>query len=283
MAAATVDIDDRLKIAGGPKLLAEDLYAVEASFAMLPGIVVPLRMTIIRLPESRDLVVYSPLDPGLVDISELGEVKAVVAPNSIHWLFAHKFVEAHVGAQLYSSPALPQRFPDKEWGTVIEASCDADIISPHTPVKLISGLKTLQELVVLHKQSGSLIAADLAFNLPASERAKMSRAARWYIIASRGTRPLDWSVTIKLLARSGCKAAEAELDEVVEQWEWERFVPCHGAVVGHDAKQVFRDGVYAYVKRVAHADGVGCGWWFAAGAAALLGVIVAVWWTRYGR
>lgn len=274
MSAPPERTNGTLTVLGGPEQLAEDLYAVNALFKCLPGFTMPLRMTVIRLPETRDLVVYSPLDPDLVDVSSLGTVKVVVAPNSIHSSYAQRFVAANPGSTLYSSPALARRFPDQEWGNVLDESSAADVISPHVLMQVFSAFKSFQEIVLLHRPTGSLVAADLAFNFPPSERAKMSFCARLFVVLVRGTRPLDWSVTVKLLARSGCKEGLPQLDHIMEGWEWERFVPCHGAVVEKNAKATFRNGVYRYVKSVAQEEGSRM--WKIVAAVALVAVSVGV-------
>lgn len=270
----------KLTAVGEPEQLAEDLYTVEASLTIMRGVVFPLRMTVIRLPQSTDLVVYSPLDPSVVDLSALGTVKAVIAPNAMHSLYAQSFASAHAHATLYSSPGLPARFPDRDWGTVLSAGGAADAVSPHTPLKVVSGFSVLQEVLLLHRASGTLVAADMAFNLTPGARAKMSRAARWYVLATRATRPLDWGLTVKLLARADCGDALPQLRHVVEEWQWDRFVPAHGDVVRENAKQVFRDGVYRYVQDVARSERPA---WRAGALVALVAVMAAAAWKYWCR
>lgn len=255
MSSPASKTDGTLTVLGVPEKLAEDLYGVSGSFkAFIPGISFPVRMTVIRLPGTRDLVVYSPFDPALVDISSLGTVKAVIAPNAMHSCYAQKFVAANPGSTLYSSPALAKRFPDRDWGTLVDDSCAPDVISPHVLIRVLSAFKMFQEIVVLHVPTASLIAADLAMNFSPSEIAKMNFGGRLFTLAVRATRPLDWSVILKWMTRSSCKEGLPQLDKLLDDWEWDRFVPCHGAVLEKDAKATFRDGTYRYVKTIAQED-----------------------------
>lgn len=100
-------------------------------------------------------------------------------------------------------------------------------------------------------RSKTLVAADLAFNFTPKFLAETTRGFRWFVKLVRGEGPLDWSVTVKLLARSGCKNGIKQLDAMLEEWDWERFVMCHGEVVEQGAKVLFREGVYQYVSDVA--------------------------------
>lgn len=266
--------DGTLTVLGGPEELAEDLYAVNGSFkAPIPGISFPVRMTVIRLPGTRDLVVYSPFDPELVDISSLGTVKAVIAPNAMHSCYGQKFVAANPGSTLYSSPALAKRFPSREWGTLLDDSCAPDIISPNVLVRVLSAFKMFQEIVVLHVPTASLIAADLAMNYPPSERAKMNFGGRLFVLLVRGTRPLDWSDIQKIITRSSCKEGLPQLDKLLDDWDWIRFVPCHGAVEEKNAKATFRDGTYRYVKTIAQGDASA---WKSVSAVALVAMAIGL-------
>lgn len=103
-----------------------------------------------------------------------------------------------------------------------------------------------RELVFFHKPSRSLIEADLLFNLPANEQysraeegpsssltklvkpfmstvppATMQRRFAWYVLAK------DRAAFNKSVAR-------------IDQWGFQRLIPCHGDVVEDGAKGVFR-------------------------------------------
>lgn len=242
--------DGMLTVLEGPVQLATDLYEITGTFrSFIPGVVFPVRMTVARIPNSHELVVYSPFDPALVDISSLGTVTAVIAPSGMHSTYAQKFVDAHPGSTLYSSPALLERFPDRDWGIVVDDACAPDVISPHVLVRVLSAFSMFQEVVMLHVASGSVMVADLAFNFTPSERAKMNFGGRLFTRMVRATRPLSWSIILQQLAKSYCRQGLPQLDSMLNDWEWDRFVPCHGAVVEQNAKAVFRQGTYDYVRR----------------------------------
>lgn len=104
-----------------------------------------------------------------------------------------------------------------------------------------------RELVFLHKPSCTLIEADLLFNLPAREQysktqdgpsglltkiantfmsatppATLQKRFAWYLLAGA-----DREAFIKSVKR-------------IDQWDFNRLIPCHGDVVESGAKSVFR-------------------------------------------
>lgn len=236
-----------------PEQIASHVYVVDGTLGdMLPGVLFPVRMTIIRLQgEDRSLLVYSPFHPSLVDLSGLGSVKYIIAPNSAHGAHPQEFQAAHPGSILYSSPALAERFPNRDWGTVLSRNTPQNAICAEVELRVFTEWSLFQEVVLFHVPSKTLIAADMAFNFTSKVLEKSERGFRWFVKLLRAEKPLDWSVAIKLMARSGCKEGIKHMDALLEEWDWDRFVPCHGEVVEQGAKELFREGVYRYVSDVA--------------------------------
>lgn len=261
--------DGKLTVLTRPEQIAPDLFAISGQIDFLPGVLMPLRMTILRQP-GRSLVVYSPFDPNLVDMSALGTVKAVVAPSTMHWTYARAFQAAHPGSTLYASPGLAERFPREHWGVVVTPDTPEDALGPGVKIRVLSAWCVFQELVLFHAASRTLVAGDLAFNLTPAALAAAPLGCRVFVTAGRGGGPLDWSVAVKLLARAGCREGVKQLDAVLRDWDWDRFVPGHGAVVEHGAKEVFRAGVYRYVSDVARGRD-----WLVFKMVALLGAVAA--------
>lgn len=202
-------------------------------------------MTVIRLPNTSDLVVYSPFDPDLVDLSPLGTVRAIIAPNSIHDSYPQRFLECHPGAVLYSSPELQKRCPERNWGTILHESVRPDIISPHVLVKPVTGTP-MQEIVLFHVPSGSVLVADLAFNLTPALLARAPIGGRlFYRYASMVN--LNVHLWMRSWMRPQCSEALPQLTALIEDWDWDRLIPCHGDVAHCGAKQAFRDGTYRFV------------------------------------
>lgn len=247
--------DGKLTVSSGLEQVAEDLFVVNGRFSS--GVTLPTRMIVIRLPEGQGLVVYSPFSPKTVDLSALGTVRAIIAPNMMHDTFAQAFHKAHPEATLYSSPSLPANHPDRDWGTVLSEAGDSDIISKYVLVRVLSGFKKFQEVILLHVPSKSLVTADMAFNFTEDLLSNMSLGARFFVWASRGTGAMNWNVIVKMIMRSGCREGLPQLDAMLNEWDWDRCIMCHGEIVHRDAKQLYREGVYKWVKQIASEDGTG--------------------------
>jgi Domain of unknown function (DUF4336) len=73
--------------------VCDGVHVMDGSFCMLWAMRVPVRMTVLVLPDN-ELLVYSPLPPDLVDadaLKALGTVKYIVAPNHMHKSYAPSF------------------------------------------------------------------------------------------------------------------------------------------------------------------------------------------------
>ena len=74
----------------------------------------PTRMAVIRLSD-RGLFVWSPVsltDRLRVEIDALGEVRYLVAPNSLHHLFIADWKRAYPDARVYAAPGLREKRKD---------------------------------------------------------------------------------------------------------------------------------------------------------------------------
>lgn len=74
----------------------------------------PTRMAVIRLSD-KDLFVWSPVsltDSLRVEIEALGEVRHLVAPNSLHHLFIADWKRAYPDALVYAAPGLREKRKD---------------------------------------------------------------------------------------------------------------------------------------------------------------------------
>lgn len=231
----------KLQVDEHPEEIAPDVFGYTGVFAgSLTGL--PTRMTVMRLAGTQDLVVYAPFEPGDVDLSELGTVKAVIAPNRRHHAFAQRFLAGHPEATLYSSPALAERFPERDWGRVLDEAAGEDVISQEVLVKTMTGFDYLKEVVALHVASGTVLVGDLAYNVTPRVARRMPGVGRALQRVAGARRGLDVPWVVKWWIRPDCSKGLGQLRAVAEEWEWDRMVPCHGDVVQRGAKEAFRRG-----------------------------------------
>jgi glyoxylase-like metal-dependent hydrolase (beta-lactamase superfamily II) len=134
------------------------------------GAEIGTRMTVVRLRDG-GLLVHSPirLTPELEqELASLGRVEHVLAPNLDHYLFVGDFKRRYPEARFYAAPGVAPKLPDVRF--------DAELRFGQM-VPLGDGIEQawfrsnheLQELVLLHRATNTLITADLAFNIQASD------------------------------------------------------------------------------------------------------------------
>lgn len=104
-----------------------------------------------------------------------------------------------------------------------------------------------RELVFLHKPSRTLIEADLLFNLPAREQYSktpdgpsglLTKIANTFMSAAPPA-TLHKRFAWYLLSTADKQAFTRSMTRI-DQWDFNRLIPCHGDVVESGAKGVFR-------------------------------------------
>jgi hypothetical protein len=190
------------------------------------GLELGARMTVIQLP-SGELLLHSPIRPttDLVrEVSSLGSVSALVAPNRFHHLFAEAWLKARSGTRLFVAPGLESKRPDLPLAGVL--SDEPELIWKGVLEQVvIRGLPLTNEVVFFHPTSRTLIATDLAFNI-GPDRPALTRLA---FRLSGAYRRLAPTYLERLLIRDRA-SFRASLQRVLE-WPFERVIVAHGTVL----------------------------------------------------
>lgn len=130
------------------------------------GAEIGTRMTVVRL-EDGSLLVHSPIrltqELGR-RLAALGEVRHVLAPNFDHYLFVPDFKQRFPEARFYAAPGVAEKLPSVQFDALLrppgggpfgESIAQAWFRSSHE----------LQEIVLFHRPTRTLITSDLAFNI----------------------------------------------------------------------------------------------------------------------
>lgn len=150
---------------------AENVWTVEGPEVRyrLAGVPLPCptRMTVIRLPDGK-LWLHSPVAHSARlarALGAIGQIGAIVAPNSYHHLHAGQWAEALTAAEVYSSPDLPRRLAHaKAWrplGSEPPAHWHGVL------AQVVVDLGRFTETVFFHEASRTLIVTDLMQNFEA--------------------------------------------------------------------------------------------------------------------
>jgi len=209
------------------------------------GSKVSTRMTVIVLND-RSLFVHSPLSPKnlpMFDLTNLGVVKHIVAPNCYHHLFVKKFHEAYPSAMTYCAPGLVEKRKDMKWDAVLTDEAPEvwkDEIEQH----VVQGLDKLGEVVFFHAKSRTLLLTDLAFNL---KREHTSFPFSAYLSLFGGYKQCCVSWPFRFFINDK-KALKNSLHRIME-WDFDRVLLTHGDTIETEGKEAFRNGTYSFFLR----------------------------------
>jgi len=148
--------------------LHSDLWITDSPLRFF-GLEVGARMTVVRLPGPR-LLLHSPIaaSPELVrEVTRLGPVAYLVAPNRFHHLFVGQWQQACPEASVFVAPGLEQKRSDLKISGVLTDTPEPGWADTLDQV-LLGGFPLANEVVFFHRPSATLIATDLAFNIGSS-------------------------------------------------------------------------------------------------------------------
>jgi Domain of unknown function (DUF4336) len=212
--------------------VADGVWVVDgAPIRPAPGLVLPVRMTVIRLA-SGALWLHSPVrhSPGLAQaLARLGPVRHLVAPNVAHWSFVSGWQRHHPGAASWAAPGLGRRWPVRLRGLRIDRE-----LGPRAPADwademeqaVVAGAGGYREIAFLHRASGTLILTDLIANLEAE---KLPLATRLFarangMLSPDGRAPLYLRAAVLMRRGEAARALAPLLDR-----QPERVVFAHGS------------------------------------------------------
>lgn len=142
----------------GPEIWIADGPTVTAA----AGFHYPTRMVVIRLADGA-LFVWSPValsDALRAAVDRLGEVRFVIAPNSLHDSFLAEWRAAYPAARHYAPPGLRQRRKDLAFEGDLEDAAPAEWAGQIDQVVMRGNMITT-EVVFFHRESGTAIFTDL--------------------------------------------------------------------------------------------------------------------------
>jgi len=211
-----------------------DLYVVDGPAIRFKGMPFPTRMTVARL--GPELWIHSPIplaDPLRSALARLGEVRHVVAPNTLHYWWVPDWKAAYPDARVYAPLGVSERAKrelvvDEVLGTEAPAAWRGAFD------QVIVAGRILTEAVFFHRASRTVVLSDLIENFEPSRIA--SRPLRWLLhiagcLDPDGKAPIDmrWSFMGR---RAMLRAA---VDRMLA-WNPERVILAHGRWYDRDGR-----------------------------------------------
>lgn len=198
------------------------------------GVQIGTRMTVIRLPENH-LFVHSPiaLTPATkASLNMLGAVTYVVSPNNMHHLFIGDYFEAYPSARIYASPGLREKREDLQFYKILGDKPEYDW-SQFIDQMIFYGGSTLKEVVFFHRETRTLIVADLLMNFqensPPLTKFLTNIAGAYQIPTSPIGAEAD--ETQRVIARKSVMR--------ILEWDFDRIILSHGDIIHTGGKAIF--------------------------------------------
>jgi hypothetical protein len=210
--------------------IAEGVWAAESELRLPAGVRMPIRMTVLDVGGG-ELLLHSPIaidDDLRNEIAELGRVRHVLAPNLLHHLHAAPALARFPGSRLYAPPGLAEKCPGLEVHRTLDGPVPPEL-DAELELELVRGVPKLNEVVVLHRRSGTLVVADLVFNVVAPRG--LGAHLLFLSVGCHGR--LAQSRAFRFMTRD--RAAAGESARRILNWRFERLIPAHGEVLAQDA------------------------------------------------
>ena len=220
--------------------LDTDLWIADSPLRFF-GLEVGARMTVIRLPGS-ELLLHSPVaatEDLVREVTALGRVAHLVAPNRFHHLFVGEWLKACPDASAYAAPGVDEKRPDLDFVRALTDEPEPGWAETIDQV-LVNGFPLANEVVFFHRPSRTLIATDLAFNIGANS----PPLTRFVFRLSRAYGRLAPTILERLFIRDR-SAFRRSLERILE-WPFERVLVAHGQVSETGGREEIEDG-YAWI------------------------------------
>ena len=201
----------------------------------------PTRMTIVRLPGG-DLWLHSPTEPDdalFAQVSGLGAVRFLIAPNTLHYWWVPAWKDRFPGAEVHAAPGLDKSAKRKLPIDHILSNTPPPAWSDAIEQTVVPG-DLLTEVVFFHRASRTLVLTDLIENF------EPERIRHWFlrqISRLGGVTDPDGRAPIDM--RLSFWRQHALVRRAVEQmlaWNPERIVLAHGRWYERDGAAELRRG-----------------------------------------
>jgi len=180
-------------------------------------------------------------------LTELGSIEYIVAPDVEHHLFLKDYKAAYPEAKLIGVKDHVQKYEgrlkfDGAYGADAEGTkygYEDEIEAVYFPAH------QNKDVAFFHKESQTLIEADLLFNLPAKEQHSKSG---FNLLSSLSLTP--YGGFHKRIAK-GLSTDDASFKKsatAVAQWDFKRIIPCHGDVIETDGNKAWREAYKNFIE-----------------------------------
>jgi hypothetical protein len=219
------------------KQFGHELWIADGGQIAIAGFHYPTRMAVMKLSGGQ-LFVWSPIaltEALRAEVDALGNVRHIVAPNSLHHLFVPEWKSAYPAAKVYAPPGLREKRKDIVFDADIGNAPNPDWAGQIDQLPMRGNLITT-EVVFFHVKSGTVLFTDLIQQFPAGS------FSGWRAVVAK----LDLMVSPEpavprkfRIAFTNRRAARASLERIFA-WPAEKVLMAHGTPVERDARAFLR-------------------------------------------
>jgi hypothetical protein len=216
--------------------VANDIWIAERPQRFY-GLEVGTHMTAMRLNDG-SLLLHSPVELDFDlrrDLDAIGRVRYAVAPNRLHHLYAGKVAASYPEVRLWIAPGLERKRPDLAFVDILGDEAPAEW-QGQVDQTFFRGRPYENEVVFLHRASGTLIMCDLAFNFGPNANG----LTRFLLKLIRSYGRFGPSTLDPWLIRDR-GAARQSLERILT-WDFDRVIVAHGDVLEHGGHEALRRG-----------------------------------------
>ena len=222
------------------RLLDDGIWVADRPLR-LAGIELGTRMTVIRLRDGR-LLLHSPVpcdEETRRALDAVGPVGFVLAPSKVHHFFVTPWKAAYPAATLLAAPGLQEKRPGIPFDGVLEAA-PPEAWRGVLELELFRGATWINEIVLFHAPSRTLVLTDLAMNYHSAPDLRTAIWQRVFDVRNR----FGPTRFVRFLIRDH-RAARGSLERILA-WDFERVTVTHGEVLEAGGKAALR-AAYAWL------------------------------------
>ncbi|CDZ98574.1 Protein of unknown function DUF4336 [Phaffia rhodozyma] len=201
------------------------------------------RSTAVKLANNDIFIIpSSPLGEDVkAEIARLGgQVKYLVAPDFEHTMFTKVYSKEYPSALCIGPEGVDTKIPEVKWAGTYKtnglAGADEKFGYEDEIETCYFKSHANKDIAFLHKPSKTLIEADLLFNLPCPEQGIPAGGLFGFMNISPGGAAHRGVVS---MVSSADKKLYGQSAAIVAGWDFDRIIPCHGAVIETGGKEAW--------------------------------------------
>jgi hypothetical protein len=209
--------------------VSDDIWIVDDIPINAAGLLIPIRMTVIRLSDG-NLLLHSPVrfSPALrAQLEREGPIRYLLAPNVGHWKFLQDWQAAMPDVITFAVPGLASRRQVR--AAAVRIDRELDDVAPEEwaddlEVVLVSA-PMFSEVEIFDKRSRTLVLTDIVQNLDPNNLSPLAQVAARLLGISRpdGKAP----IYLRLLLHLGGRSVQAAAQRLVNL-DPQRVIFAHG-------------------------------------------------------